>query len=160
MVRLCFVCLGNICRSPTAEAVMKQLLASEGLDAAISIDSAGTCAHHIGESPDARSTEVARARGVHMSGAARQFRRDDLSRFDYVLAMDLANFRELRALATSEEHRGKIHLMRSFDADSPPEAEVPDPYYGGDAGFENVLDICFAACEGLLERLRVEHGLE
>jgi protein-tyrosine phosphatase len=159
MVRLCFVCLGNICRSPTAEAVMFDLVDKAGLGAVVEVDSAGTAGYHAGEQPDARAAAAARRRGVQLRGRARQFRAKDYDRFDYVLAMDQSNFDDLMDLAASPDARKKLHLLRSFDPESPKGASVPDPYYGGDDGFEQVLDICTSACSGLLERVKKEHGL-
>jgi protein-tyrosine phosphatase len=159
MVRLCFVCLGNICRSPTAEAVMFDLVKKAGLEAAIEVDSAGTAGYHAGERPDARSAEAARRRGIELRGRARQFKAQDFDRFDYVLAMDRSNFDDLTDLARSDAAKTKLHLLRSFDPEALPGAAVPDPYYGGDDGFEQVLDICGAACTGLLERVKKDHRL-
>jgi len=159
MVRLCFVCLGNICRSPTAEAVMFDLVEKAGLAAAVEVDSAGTAGYHAGERPDARAAAAARRRGIELRSRARQFRAKDYDRFDYVLAMDQSNFDDLIELAGSADARKKLHLLRSFDPKSPRGAGVPDPYYGGDDGFEQVLDICTAACTGLLERVKKEHAL-
>ena len=159
MVRLCFVCLGNICRSPTAEAVMLDLVEKAGLSAAIEVDSAGTAGYHAGDRPDTRAAAAARRRGIELRGRARQFRAQDYDRFDYVLAMDQSNFEDLAELAGSAAARKKLHLLRAFDPKSPRGAGVPDPYYGGDDGFEQVLDICTAACTGLLERVKKEHAL-
>jgi protein-tyrosine phosphatase len=150
ILRVCFVCLGNICRSPTAEGVMRHLVARAGRAEAFEIDSAGTAAYHEGERPDRRSLATARARGVELPGRARQFRREDFDRFDHVLAMDRENFRELLRLAPDAAARAKVALLRSFDPEAPPEAEVPDPYYGGADGFDRVFEICMAACRGFL----------
>lgn len=150
IVRVCFVCLGNICRSPTAEGVMHHLVAAAGRADGFEIDSAGTAAYHEGERPDRRSLATARAHGVELPGRARQFRRDDFARFDHVLAMDRDNLQALLRLAPDEAARAKVALLRSFDPDAPPGAEVPDPYYGGAEGFEHVFEICMAACRGLL----------
>jgi protein-tyrosine phosphatase len=147
---VCFVCLGNICRSPTAEGVMHHLVAQAGRAAAFEIDSAGTAAYHAGERPDRRSLATARAHGVELPGRARQFQREDFARFDHVLAMDRENLRELLRLAPDAASRAKVALLRSFDPNAPPDAEVPDPYYGGADGFERVFEICMAACRGLL----------
>lgn len=157
MVRLCFVCLGNICRSPTAEAVMRHLVASEGLEDKVEIDSAGTGDWHVGYPPDARSSRAAAARGVTLSGKARQVTPADFERFDYLLAMDCSNQQALKTLAPDEGARKKVHLLRSFDPASEGwELEVPDPYYGGERGFDEVFEICEAACRGLLQHLRAE----
>lgn len=157
-VRVCFVCLGNICRSPTAEAVLRHLLAAEGLTAHVEVDSAGTAAYHSGESPDGRATQAAKRRGIVMEGAARQFRGPDWERFDYVLAMDRSNYEDLKESAVAS-HAEKLFLLRDFDPASPRRASVPDPYYGGADGFEEVLDLCDAACRGFIAHLRKQHGL-
>ncbi len=157
---VCFVCLGNICRSPTAEGVFRTLAAARGLDRDIDIDSAGTAAYHEGESADRRSRSFARKRGYDLTSVARQFQVEDFARFDYVLAMDRENLRDLRVLKkmTPEPEAGHLGLFRQFDASAPAEPAVPDPYYGGDRGFEEVLDQCERACEGLLDHL-VKHEL-
>ena len=159
-VRLSFVCLGNICRSPTAEAVMRHLIKQEGLQEQIRLDSAGLGDWHIGHARDSRSQAVGKRRGIPLEGVARQFQAEDFDRFDYVLAMDRQNRDGLLKLAPDGEARAKVRLLRSFDPASPPEAEVPDPYYGGPQGFDEVFDICLAACEGLLAQLRRDHELD
>jgi protein-tyrosine phosphatase len=159
MVSVCFVCLGNICRSPTAEGVMRHLVREAGLESEIRIDSAGTGSWHVGESPDRRACAAGRRRGIEVSGAARQFRRSDFERFDYVLAMDGANYDDLVELAPNAQAKKKIHFLRSFDAKSPANAPVPDPYFGGAEGFDEVVELCLAACRPLLERIRREHGI-
>lgn len=158
MVRLCFVCLGNICRSPTAEGIMLHLVEREGLSDQFVIDSAGTSGYHVGEPPDSRSLATAQARGVHLPSRARQFVASDFQRFDFVLAMDIPNVRALYGLAPDQAARDKVHLLRSFDAQSHDGAAVPDPYYGSGDGFEHVFDVCEAACRGLLTHLR-QRGL-
>jgi protein-tyrosine phosphatase len=152
MTRICFVCLGNICRSPTAEGVMRHLVEQAGRARDFEIDSAGTGAWHVGEPPDARARAAARERGVTLNGEARQFRREDFARFDYVVAMDRENQRALERLAPDPAAREKIHLLRSFESDAGGrDRDVPDPYYEG--GFDLVFDICEAACRGLLARI-------
>ena len=158
MVRVCFVCLGNICRSPTAEGVLRHLLEREGLSTRVEVESAGTAAYHAGEPPDRRARAAAARRGIEVSGQARRFRREDWERFDYVLAMDRDNYDDLAELAGAQ-HLTRLHLCRSFDAESPEGASVPDPYYGGASGFDEVLDLCEAACAGLIAHLRRQHGL-
>jgi protein-tyrosine phosphatase len=158
-VRICFVCLGNICRSPTAEGVVRQLLEQAGLAERVWVESAGTADYHRGELPDRRSRAAARSRGVELASRARQFTGADWQRLDHVLAMDRANFDALSALAPDAAARAKLRLFRDFDPASPKGAEVPDPYHGGPEGFEHVLDLCEAAGQGLLEHLRREHGL-
>jgi protein-tyrosine phosphatase len=157
-VRVCFVCLGNICRSPTAEGIFRTLVEETGLGGAIEIDSAGTAAYHVGEIPDPRSRATAEARGVRLASRARRFSASDFARFDYVLAMDADNERALARLAPSEEARAKVLRLRRFDPKSD-DLDVPDPYYGGERGFEEVFEICEAACRGLLEHLVAEHEL-
>lgn len=158
MVRVCFVCLGNICRSPTAEGVMQALVEDAGLTEHIELDSAGTGAYHVGEPPDRRSTAAARQRGIQLRGRARQFEVSDFEDFDYIVAMDAANYRDLRTLCRSDRDAEKLSLLRDFDPESPRGSGVPDPYYGGARGFDDVLDICEAGCRHLLERLRRTHG--
>lgn len=155
-MRLLFVCMGNICRSPTAEAVMRALVAREGLEDEIEIDSAGTGAWHVGDPPDARSTETAARRGIVMEGAARQVADADFDTYDLILAADAQNLAALRGRAPDDEAAAKVHLLREFDPRSVAagDLEVPDPYYGGPDGFEHVLDLVQDACEGLLAHVR------
>jgi protein-tyrosine phosphatase len=182
-MRILFVCMGNICRSPTAEGVMRSLLDEAGLAGAVEVESAGTGGWHAGEPPDHRATEAAARRGVTLEGAARQVRATDFRDFDLLLAMDARNLRELQQMAPDAEARAKARLLREFDpasAGAPdvgtpgdhgggapdldvpdpyygggaPDLDVPDPYYGGERGFEIVLDQVEAACRGLLRELR------
>jgi protein-tyrosine phosphatase len=146
-VRILFVCMGNICRSPTAEGVMRHLLAERGLEDEIEVQSAGTGGWHAGSPPDARSTRAAAARGITLEGAARQVTRADFDGFDLLVAMDRDNLADLRAIAPpGTEHKIRLLLGEGRD--------VPDPYYGGPHGFENVLDLVETACEQLLDELR------
>jgi protein-tyrosine phosphatase len=154
-LRICFVCLGNICRSPTAEGIFRHLVQEEGLEGRVFIDSAGTGSWHVGDPPDRRSAAEALTRGVHLDGASRQLRESDLESFDYVLAMDTSNLHRIREMAPGEP-RALVRLLRDFDPDSRPGSDVPDPYYGGDSGFAEVFDICLAGCRGLLAHLRTE----
>ncbi len=155
-MRILFVCMGNICRSPTAEGVMHALLREEGLEEAVELDSAGTGGWHAGEPPDARATEAARRRGVVLEGAARQVTAGDFDDFDLLVAMDRENLRDLLAIAPSEEGAEKVRLLREFDPASADagDLDVPDPYYGGERGFERVLELVTAACRGLLADVR------
>lgn len=157
-VRICFVCLGNICRSPTAEGVMRHLIRKEGLEDRFELDSAGTGSWHVGNPPDERASQTARSRGFPLEGAARQFEPRDFGRFDLVVAMDASNRKNLERMAPDADARGKIVLLRDFDSASPKGSEVPDPYYGGPEGFENVFDVVEAACRGLLQHVRERHG--
>lgn len=158
-VRVCFVCLGNICRSPTAEAAMRQLVATERLSDAIEIESAGTGDWHVGEPPDRRARAAAKRRGLDITGRARRFIPKDFERFEYVVAMDRHNYRDLVDLAPDETARRRVRLFRDFDPDGPRNADVPDPYYGDGDGFETVLDICTSSCRGLLSHIRENHEL-
>lgn len=158
-VRVCFVCLGNICRSPTAEATMRQLLEEAQLTTEIEIDSAGTGAWHVGEPPDRRARAAGKRRGIDIQGRARKVVVRDFQHFHYVIAMDCSNRSDLHQLAPDDDARNKVELLRNFDPDSPRDAEVPDPYYGGGDGFERVLDICEAGCRALLQHIRDNHRL-
>lgn len=151
-MRLLFVCLGNICRSPTAEGVMRSLLVSEGLAEVVEIDSAGTGDWHVGHAPDHRSAGAASARGIELSGQARQVAAADFESYDLILAMDRSNHADLLALAPGDA-QDRIRLLREYDPEAvaADELEVPDPYYGGPDGFEDVLDLVTRACEGLIE---------
>jgi protein-tyrosine phosphatase len=156
-VRLLFVCMGNICRSPTAEGVMLEVLRKDGLHSRVEVDSAGTGGWHIGEPADRRARAAARRRGIELTGTARQVRPADLDHFDLVLAADGSNRRELLRLAGDDpQRRAKVRLLREFDdsAVQSGDLDVPDPYYGDGDGFERVLDIVEAACRGLLAELR------
>jgi protein-tyrosine phosphatase len=155
-LRLLFVCLGNICRSPTAEGTMRTLVREAGLEDQIELDSAGTGGWHVGSAPDERATAAAADRGVVLEGAARRVRLEDFDDFDLILAMDSANLGDLRAFAPDSEGRAKVHLLREFDpaSDGADDLDVPDPYYGDGDGFERVLDLVQAACAGLLVQVR------
>jgi protein-tyrosine phosphatase len=154
-MRVLFVCLGNICRSPTAEGVMRALVAGAGADGTIELESAGTGSWHVGSRPDARAAEVALARGMPLDGRARQVSREDFQRFDLLVAMDRENRRELLRLADGPAERAKVRLLREFDpASTGRDLDVPDPYYGAAGGFEEVFDLVQAACEGLLRQIR------
>ena len=152
-LRICFVCMGNICRSPTAEGVMRHLVAERGLSSRFVIESAGTGHWHVGEQADPRSRAAAQGRGYRLDRRAQQFTAASFARFDYVLAADADNFRHLDRIAPDDASRAKLHLLRDFDPASAKGSEVPDPYYGGATGFDHVLDICEAACRGLLAEL-------
>ena len=148
-----FVCLGNICRSPTAEGVLRGIAAREAAELELLIDSAGTADYHVGRAPDARSQAAAAARGYDLAPLrARQVERRDFDRFDYVLAMDRKNLAELQALAPARR-RADVRLLLDFAPDAG-HREVPDPYYGGPAGFELVLDLAEQGARGLLRVIR------
>ncbi|HEY6080444.1 MAG TPA: low molecular weight protein-tyrosine-phosphatase, partial [Polyangiaceae bacterium] len=135
------------------------LLEQAALDGRVQVDSAGTAGYHSGESPDARARAAGKRFGISVGGRARRFEPADFERFDYVLAMDRTNFEDLSRLAPSPQALEKLHLLRSFDPASPASASVPDPYYGDDEDFDDVVRICLAACAPLLERVRREHAL-
>ena len=147
--RVLIVCLGNICRSPTAEAVLRQRAERAGV--ALTVDSAGTYGGHAGSTPDARSRAAGERRGYDFTGIhSRQVQADDFAAFDVILAADRSNLADLKALCPAR-HQHKIKLLLSFIAQA--EQDVPDPYYGGEQGFEQVLDLIEAACDGLLTQL-------
>ena len=148
--------MGNICRSPTAEGVFRQLVEDAGIAEAFDIDSAGTHAYHVGEPADRRAVRAAARRGIDLSAiVGRQVAREDFDRFDYVLAMDRQNHRHLAQLARGSAN-GRLHLFLDYA----PELglrDVPDPYFGGDGGFEHVLDIVRTGATGLLESIHRKH---
>lgn len=157
-IRVLFCCMGNICRSPTAEGVFRALVEREGLAEYFEIDSAGTHAYHVGKPPDERAARAAERRGIDLSGIrARRVCAEDFESFDYILAMDRENLEELQA-ACPEEYRGRLRLFLSF-VRNPVAREVPDPYYGGTGGFERVLSLVEEGSRALLEALRRRHGL-
>jgi protein-tyrosine phosphatase len=159
-IRLLFVCMGNICRSPTAEGVMRGLVREQRLGGLVEVDSAGTGDWHAGAPPDARATAAARSRGIALEGAARVITQADFDAFDLILAADRRNLGALQAAAPARA-AGRLRLLREFDPESAGGADldVPDPYYGGDDGFEQVLDLVEAACRGLLAALRADGRL-
>ena len=155
-VKVLFVCMGNICRSPTAEGVFRHLVRQQQLDDLIETDSAGTHAYHLGEPPDQRAQSTATNRGIDISDLrARRVDLTDYEKFDYILAMDRDNL-EILMGQTPEHASDRIHLFLSF-AENHSETEVPDPYYGGPKGFENVFDMVQVAAEGLLREIQARH---
>ena len=160
-ISVLFVCLGNICRSPLAEAVFRQTVTDAGLADRFRIDSAGTSGYHDGEAPDPRTREVAARRGVQVDGTSRQVTDADVAEFDYLIAMDADNLREVETLIerSVDGDPPAAHLLREFDAEAAGELEVPDPYFGGPRGFDNVHDLVERSARGLLEHLREQHGL-
>ncbi|MEO0802455.1 MAG: low molecular weight protein-tyrosine-phosphatase [Cyanobacteria bacterium J06642_2] len=152
--RLLFVCLGNICRSPTAENVMRYLVEEAGLSDRITCDSAGTSSYHIGSPPDRRMQQAARAKGMTLTGEARQFRAEDLEAFDLILAMDRQNYRDILRLDPEGRYADKVKMMCDYCTEYP-DREVPDPYYGGGDGFRYVVELLQDACSGLLREMAV-----
>jgi protein-tyrosine phosphatase len=148
-MRVLFVCLGNICRSPSAEAVMRGLVEERGLAGEVEIDSAGTGDWHIGKTSDPRAIQAASLRGIELTSRARQVTVDDFDAFDLIVAMDRSNREDLIALAGGDD--SKVRLLREYGEDTEP--DVPDPYFGGDHGFEEVLDILERNCGLLLDEL-------
>ena len=157
MIKVLFVCLGNICRSPTADGVFRQAVVQRGLTEHIKVDSAGTAAYHVGNPPDHRSILAAKKRGYDLSFLrARQAVVEDFEEFDYVLAMDHENLLNLKAIKPSN-FTGHLGLFLDFAEVS--ESEVPDPYYGGDQGFEDVYQMLERATRNLLDHIRDEHKI-
>lgn len=158
-IRVLFVCLGNICRSPMAEGIFKHLVEQEGLSDQFEIDSAGTAGYHVGETPDERSIKTARRYGLTLDSIVRQLQARDFDRFDYIIGMDHSNYRNILSLVEAhDERRNKVHMMLSFDKDAEAE-EVEDPWYGGMQGFEDMYHILTQANQAFLDHLRKEHQL-
>ena len=153
-VEICFVCLGNICRSPLAEGVFQHLINAENLQEKILVHSAGTGHWHVGSPPDSRMRATAKRRGIALNSIAEQFQPGDFRRFDLVLAMDQSNLRTLQYMCSADVADDKLKLFRSFDPRANGNEDVPDPYYGGDSGFENVFDIVHRTCPQILEYVK------
>ncbi|HHU26199.1 MAG TPA: low molecular weight phosphotyrosine protein phosphatase [Bacteroidales bacterium] len=156
-VRILFVCLGNICRSPAAEGIMKQLVEENELEDFIEVESAGTSGWHEGDLPDERMRAHGAKRDYDFNSRARQFRKSDLDRFDYIIVMDSSNYTNVKSLASTKEQLDKIHMMTDFSQRYSHD-QVPDPYYGGASGFELVLDLLEDAVEGLLQAITEKHA--
>jgi protein-tyrosine phosphatase len=151
--KICFVCLGNIVRSPLAENLFRDYAEKNGVAHNYEVDSAGTSSWHAGEPPDSRMKRVAARNGHKLRGKSRQFTRKDFDRFDLIVAMDLDNQSVLRRWAQTSAAEEKIHLLREFDSEGDADLSVPDPYYGGEEGFERVYKIVDRSCRGLLDAL-------
>ena len=153
-VNVLFVCLGNICRSPLAEAIFKHKIKEKGLDDLIVSDSCGTSNYHIGSQPDPRTIANATKNGIVINHCGRQFSEDDFEKFDFILAMDNSNYRNILNLPGSERFRDKVSLMREFDPLE--KGEVPDPYFGGEEGFQHVFEILNRTLENFINYLIAE----
>jgi protein-tyrosine phosphatase len=158
MIKVLFVCLGNICRSPLAEAIFKHKLKINNLAHAFEVDSCGTGDYHIGEQPDKRTVKVSNKNGVEINHACRQLVADDLDYFDYLLAMDKSNYFNILRLSKTDVVNEKVKLMREFDPEHPG-AEVPDPYNGGDREFQEVFAILDRSLDQFIAHLRMQHSL-
>jgi protein-tyrosine phosphatase len=155
-IRVLFVCLGNICRSPLAEAIFMNQIRSKGLEAFIEADSCGTSNYHIGGSPDPRTIENAIRNGVTIEHCGRQLSDEDLERFDFILAMDRSNFQNILQLPGSKTFSHKVKMMRDFDPVR--QGDVPDPYFGGEQGFQEVFEILDRAIANFIAQLETEVG--
>jgi protein-tyrosine phosphatase len=152
--KLLFVCLGNICRSPSAENIMNHLIEQASLSEHILCDSAGTSSYHVGSPPDKRMSAAAATKlGIKLRGRARQFQKSDFQDFDLILAMDQENYENILALDQTKQYQHKVRLICEFCSRHTLK-EVPDPYYGGQEGFNRVIDLLIDACEGLLAKVR------
>ncbi len=159
MIKVLFVCLGNICRSPLAEGIFKDLVRKEGLDSQIAVDSAGTSDWHVNDLPDPRTIDIAEKNGITLDHLGRQVLAPDLDTFDYVVAMDKDNFENIKRLFTEpDRQKSRLLLMRDFD-DNRSGKDVPDPYYGGPDGFQHVFDLLSESLHNFLLNIRKEHRL-
>jgi len=158
MVKVLFICLGNICRSPLAEGIFNHKVKELGLEGKFTSDSCGTSDYHIGELPDERTLDCAQKHEVHISHRARQMNRVDIREFDYLVAMDMSNKRNIQSLMTHfKMPQEQLFLLREFHP-NPEHIEVPDPYYGGEEGFEQVFKILDESLDHFLVRLKTEHN--
>lgn len=156
MINLLFVCMGNICRSPSAEAVMNYIIKQNDLTDKIKCDSAGTISYHAGESADSRMIKHASRRGYNLTSIARQIQHMDFDHFDYIITMDNENFENVLAFDSEKKFKDKISKMTDYSKDYNDD-EIPDPYYGGPQGFEYILDLLEDSCTGLLDHILKEH---
>ncbi len=160
MIVVCFVCLGNICRSPLAQGVFEKCVAEQGLENHIQVASAGTGSWHIGSPPDERMQQTANKYGVQLNSRGQQFQSSDYNDFDLILAMDHSNFSILEQLCPRPEKAQNLRMFRSFDPEANGDLNVPDPYYGGGKGFEIVYEIVNRTCPNILEFLKDRAGLK
>lgn len=157
-MKILFVCLGNICRSPMAEGILKHMVKEEGLANKIFIDSAGTSGYHSGNAPDQRMQETAEKHGIKLTSASRQLSFGDFYDFDYIVAMDGKNYEDIMAeCPINHDHKAQIVMMREFDMErGENEIDVPDPYYGGQQGFENVYEMLYRSCYVFLNHIKIK----
>jgi protein-tyrosine phosphatase len=155
-IKILFVCLGNICRSPLAEAIFKHKIKEKGLENQFEVHSCGTANYHVGDTPDPRTIKNALRNGVMIDHLGRQLCNQDLEQYDFIIAMDKSNHTNILKLTNAGDHAHKIKLMRSYDL-NPSGEEVPDPYYGDEAGFQNVFDILSHSTDSLIRFLEKEH---
>lgn len=156
---LLFVCLGNICRSPAAEGIMRHMTKEHMMEDYVDIDSAGIGSWHAGELPDRRMRSHGSAHGYDFSSRARQIKQEDMQRFDHIIVMDDENYKDVTAMARTDEQRRKISRMTDFCKHHPGHTAVPDPYYGGDRGFELVIELLEDGCKELLKQIAQKHGV-
>lgn len=156
-MKILTVCLGNICRSPSAEAALREAFEQAGLGDRVEIDSAGTGSWHLGHPPDPRMAAAAEAVGLHLKGAARRVTPADFTEFDLILAMDRSNERDLQQMARTQEEREKVKLFRTFE-DGADAVDTPDPYYGGEEGFAHVVEIVRAGAQGVVKQVQARLG--
>lgn len=159
IIRLLFVSLGNICRSPAAEGIMKSIVEKNDLQDVIEVDSAGTSGWHEGELPDERMRAHGEKRKYDFSSRSRKFKKTDFDDFDYIIVMDENNYNRVKSMSSSPEQTGKIHLMTEFSQQYGYYKHIPDPFYGGSSDFELVLDLLEDNCEGLLQKIKNDHSL-
>ena len=159
MHKILFVCLGNICRSPLAEGVFKKIVYDKGLTHQYKADSCGIADYHRGEPPDYRAIATARQHGIELNHAARQFEKNDFEKFDLILVMDRDNYQNAKKLSSSS-NKNKIKFLRDYEFPLVFEAEVPDPYYGGQSGFEEVYQMVYKCCENLIEDLENKTNMQ